>query len=252
MGAVEYAGLSDVGCRRTNNQDRWGVDAEQGLFMVADGVAGSTDGALAAQMVVELLPTYVARHLKPAELQDSSAAERLGRAVAELSDDLHAKGQTDARVAGATTTLVAALVAGSHALVAHLGDSRAYLYHAQQLHRLTRDHSLLQALIDSGELTVEQAEGHVAGSVITRHIAMPPPALPDAVALRVQDGDRILLCSDGLHGVVDHEPLTEILSANRDPADVCAALIAAAKDAGGPDNITAVVVDISVNDAEPQ
>jgi len=245
MGAVDYAGLSDIGRKRSSNQDRWTVDVKQGLFLVADGVGSSSDGALAAQMVVELLPGYLARHLKPVELDDAAASEQLGRAVAELSDDLRAKGKTDSRIAGATTTVVAAVIAGSRALIAHLGDSRAYLYRASQLHHLTRDHSLLEALIDAGEVAAEDADGHSARNVLTRHVAMRRPALPDVGVVDLRRDDRILLCSDGLYGVVDDASLAQLLRAHREPGKACAALIDAANSAGGPDNITAVIIDIA-------
>jgi PPM family protein phosphatase len=245
MGAVEYAGLSDVGRQRSGNQDRWGADAAQRLFIVADGVASSNNGELAAEMVVELLPTYLRRHLESADPEDPAVPERLGRAIAELSNDVRTRGVNDPRLAGASTTMVAALVAGSRAFLAHLGDSRAYLYRDQQVHRLTRDHSLLQALIDAGEVDAGDADHHPARSVITRHVAMVPPALPDVAAVDLQPGDRILLCSDGLHGVVDDGSLAQILGAHASPDDGCAALIEAANGAGGPDNITAVVVDIA-------
>jgi len=237
--AIGFAGLSDIGCLRSSNQDRWGADAGQSLFAVADGVATSTDGGLAAEMVIELLPTYVQRHL-----DGQAEPKELGRAVAELSNDLYAKGLTDPRIAGATSTLVAALVVGARALVVHLGDSRAYLFRARELQQLTRDHSLVQALLDAGEVTAEEAAQHPARNVIVRYVAMPPPALPETVALEVQDGDRILLCSDGLCGVVEDGVLAEILATQDDPPDACAALIAAARRAGGPDNITAVVIDV--------
>lgn len=242
---LQFAGLSDIGCLRTNNQDCWGADTEQSLFMVADGVACSTDGALAAHLVVELLPTYVARYLAADDGDASAASESLGRAVAEFCDDFRAYADTDTRVAGANSTLVAVVVSGSHALVAHLGDSRAYLYREQQLQRLTRDHSLIQELIDAGDLAIEDANEHPARNVITRHIAMYPRALPDTAVVELLPGDRILLSTDGLHGVVDESSLAQILDSHPEPDDACAALIDAANHAGGPDNITAVVIDIS-------
>ncbi|OBF91821.1 hypothetical protein A5791_15050 [Mycobacterium sp. 852002-51163_SCH5372311] len=244
MTGLQFAGLSDIGCLRTNNQDCWGADPEQSLFMVADGVACSTDGAVAAHLVVELLPTYVGRHLK-ADLDAATASESLGRAVTEFCADFRAYAATDSRVAGANSTLVAVVVSGSRALLAHLGDSRAYLYREQQLERLTRDHSLIQELIDAGELAVEDANEHPGRNIITRHIAMHPRALPDTAAVELLSGDRILLSSDGLHGVVDDGALAQILDAHSEPGDACAALIDAAKRAGGPDNITAVVIDIT-------
>jgi protein phosphatase len=244
MYVLDYAGRTDTGRQRSVNQDRWDADAGLGLFMVADGVASSSNGALAAEMVIELLPQYVARHLKPEDFDDAGASERLGRAVGELSDDLHAHGRSDARLAGATSTLVTVVVTDSRALVAHLGDSRAYLYRAPQLQRLTCDHSLIQELINAGEVDAADAAEHPARSVLTRHVAMTPPALPDAAAVDLQPRDRILLCSDGLHGVVDDASLAGILGAHRDPGEACDALIQAANAAGGPDNVTAVVIDL--------
>jgi protein phosphatase len=245
---VQYAGRSDVGRLRSSNQDRWGADAEQSLFIVADGVAGSTDGELAAHMVIELLPTHVARHIKTADLDDSASPEPLGRAVAEFSDDLRAYGNTDFRVAGALSTVVAVVVAGSRALVAHLGDSRAYLFRDQRLQRLTRDHTVLQDLIDAGEVDIADAGEHPARATLNRYVAMYPPALPDTAAVDLKAGDRILLCSDGLHGVIDEPALVQVLDSHPVPDDACAALIEAANRAGGPDNITAVVIDIAGTD----
>jgi serine/threonine protein phosphatase PrpC len=248
---VQFAGLSDVGLLRANNQDRWGADEDQALFIVADGVACSTDGALAAALVVELLPTYVARHLKPDDGADepaASQAELLGRAVIEYCNDFRAYTNTDERAAGANTTVVAAVVAGSHALLAHLGDSRAYLYRNQTLQQLTRDHSVIQDLIDANEVTLEEAERHPARATLTRHVAMYPRPLPDAAAVDLLPGDRILLSSDGLHGVVADASLAQTLDSHPEATDACAALIEAALQAGGPDNITALVIDIAHDD----
>ncbi len=245
MDASRYSALSDVGCERSDNQDRWGADADQRLFMVADGVGGSRDGALAAQTMVDILPRYVAHNLPPDQREAPDAPERLGRAISELSDDLHAKAQTDARFAGANSTLVALVVVGSRALVAHLGDSRAYLYREGQLTQLTRDHTLVQSLVDAQQVQAEDAGNLRVRNVVTRYMGMKPPARADSGAQDLSDGDRILLCSDGLHGVVDLGTLTRILGKHDDPGAVCAALIAAARGAGAPDNVTALVVDVS-------
>ncbi len=243
MNPLPHAGRSDTGRKRSANQDRWGADVDQGLFVVADGVATSSNGELAAQMVTELLPAYLRRHLTGGP-DDPDAADRLGRAVGELSDDVHARGLADASLAGANSTVVAAVITGSRALIAYLGDSRAYLWRSQQLRLLTRDHSLIQELINRGEITAAEGAKHLARGVLTRHVGMAPPARPDTAAVELHPGDRILLCSDGLHGVVGDAVIAEILGAQRDPSDACDALIAAANTAGGPDNITVIVVDI--------
>lgn len=245
MDASRYSALSDVGCERSENQDRWGADPDQRLFLVADGVGGSRDGALAAQTMVDVLPRYVAHHLPADQREAPDAPERLGVAISELSDDLHAKAQKDARYAGANSTLVAVVVVGSRALVAHLGDSRAYLFRDGELTQLTRDHTLVQSLVDAHQVQAEDAGNLRVRNVVTRYMGMKPPARADSGAQDLQDGDRILLCSDGLHGVVDQARLTRILGRHDDPGEVCAALIAAARGAGAPDNVTALVVDVS-------
>ena len=137
------------------------------------------------------------------------------------------------------------VVVGSRALVAHLGDSRAYLYREGQLTQLTRDHTLVQSLVDAQQVQAEDAGNLRVRNVVTRYMGMKPPARADSSAQDLSDGDRILLCSDGLHGVVDRATLTRILGKHDDPGEVCAALIAAARGAGAPDNVTALVVDVS-------
>jgi protein phosphatase len=246
MLTTTYAGLSDLGRQRSRNDDRWGADPTQGLYIVADGVGSTSHGDMAAELVVELLPTYVARHFAGVDLRDGRAGDvtaRLGRAVVEMCSDLHARSLTDSQLAGAGTTLVTVVINDSHAVVAHLGDSRAYLYRDRQVQRLTSDHTIVQAVMDAGELSEEEAARHPNRSIVTKHVLMTPPAKPDVNVLDLQPGDRILLCSDGLHGVVDDATLAAILTDQPDGADACRALIACANDAGGPDNITVVVVD---------
>jgi serine/threonine protein phosphatase PrpC/sugar lactone lactonase YvrE len=244
MLTTTYAGYSDVGRQRSRNDDRWAADPGQRLYVVADGVGKSKRGDLAAELVVELLPSYVARHFAGTDLADREAPARFGRAVVQLSEDLYARSRNaDSGFAGADTTVVAAVVTDSRALIAHLGDSRAYLYRDRRVQQLTSDHTIVQAVIDAGQLSTEGAAHHPNRSVLTRHVLMTPPARPDVSTLELKPGDRILLCSDGLHGVVDDATLAAILASRPDPADACRTLIDAANQAGGPDNITAVVVD---------
>ena len=243
MAFMPYAGFSDLGRKRARNDDRWGADTALGLYVVADGVGSTSNGDLAAAMVVEMLPGYVARDLADLDLRDAQVTERLGRAMTEMCNDLFVRSRTEPLLASADTTVVAAVISDSRAVIAHLGDSRAYLYRDRQLERLTSDHTVVQAVIDAGELTAEQAAHHPSRSVVTRHVLMAPPARPDVRALDLRPGDRILLSSDGLHGLVDDATLAAILTDYPDPAAACQALIDAANHAGGPDNITAVVIN---------
>lgn len=243
MLTTTYAGLSDIGRKRSRNDDRWGSDPAQGLYIVADGVGSTSHGYLSAELVVETLPAYVGRHLAGVDLHDGQVSERMGRAVVEACTDLYERSRTDSRLSDAGTTLVTAVVGDSRAVIAHLGDSRAYLYRDGQVKRLTSDHTIVQAVIDAGEITPEEAARNPNRSVVTRHVMMTPPAKPDVNVVDLQPGDRILLCSDGLHGVIDDAALAAILGERADPADACRALIEAANQGGGPDNITAVVID---------
>lgn len=245
MHITQYSALSDVGCERSDNQDRWGCDVDQRLFIVADGVGGSRDGALAAQTMIEKLPGYVSHHLPREQRTEPDAPEKLGRAISELSDDLHAAAQTDERFAGANSTLVAVVVAGPRALVAHMGDSRCYLLREGQLQQLTRDHTLVQSLIDAHQIESADAGNFRVRNVVTKYMGMKPPAKADSSALDLCPGDRLLLCSDGLHGVVDQGTLTRIVGKYDDPGEACASLIAAAKGNGAPDNVTALVINMS-------
>jgi PPM family protein phosphatase len=243
MAFMPYAGFSDLGRKRARNDDRWGADTALGLYVVADGVGSTSHGDLAAALVVEMLPGYVARYLAGGDLRDARVTEKLGRAMTEMCNDLYARSRTEPLLASADTTVVAAVINDSRAAIAHLGDSRAYLYRDRQVNRLTSDHTVVQAVIDAGELTPEQAAHHPSRSVVTRHVLMAPPANPDVRVLDLRPGDRILLCSDGLHGLVDDATLAAILTDYPDPGASCQALIDAANEAGGPDNITALVVN---------
>jgi protein phosphatase len=147
------------------------------------------------------------------------------------------------------TTLTAAMVDGAHVAVAHVGDSRAYLLHAGRLERLTEDHSMVADLIRQGSLTEEDARFHPQRSVITRALGSDPNMAADVFEVEGAPGDRLLLCSDGLSGMLDDEHIAEILQAQSQPEQAVQALVDAANRAGGYDNITAVVVDLTATAA---
>lgn len=243
MRALRHAGLSDRGRVRGRNEDRWAADAERGLFVVSDGIGGARAGELASEIVVEALPALIFERLS--ELENPAGPEGLERvtaALAELSDELREESAGKLGLEGMGATVVLALVDDRAALIAHMGDSRAYLWREHTLKLLTRDHSLVQALIDAGEITVEQAADHPARGQLTRHVGMQGDPLPEARRLELRAGDRLLLCTDGLTGMLDDPMLLLILNEQPDPQGACRALVGAANEAGGADNITALVV----------
>jgi protein phosphatase len=142
------------------------------------------------------------------------------------------------------TTLVMAYIAGGQAYVAHVGDSRAYVINDAQIQQITIDHSLVQRLVDTKQLTVEEARVHPQRNVIYKNLGDRAAVSPDIVRLDLQPGDRLLLCSDGLNTVVDDARIHQIVLGATSPQDACSQLIDAANAAGGPDNITAIIVQM--------
>ena len=245
MSALIHAGLSDRGRVRKQNEDTWAADPELGLFLVSDGMGGEAEGALASRIVAKTLPTLVRQRMGSlTDLTAAHAAEKLGQLLAELSDQVYKEAHGRPGLRGMGATVVLALIRGSAALIGHMGDSRAYLLRQGKLQPITHDHSLVQLLLDTGDITPEEAKVHPTRGQITRYVGMAGEALPEVRLAAVEPGDRLLLCSDGLTGMLTDEKLAPILSAGLTPEGTCQRLVAAANEAGGKDNITAVVVDI--------
>jgi protein phosphatase len=245
MPTITHAGLSDRGRVRPQNEDRWFADPAQGLYIVADGMGGRVAGGLAAQVVVETLPLLLRNQLTGLpNLAVPQAGARVRAAVAELSDRLRRESEGQLGLEGMGSTVVLALVHDAQALIAHLGDSRGYLYRDGHLKQLTRDHSLIQLLLDCGEITHEEAIDHPARGQLTRYVGMEGEALSETHLLELQPGDRLLLCSDGLTDMLSKGEMCSILAENLSPAAACRSLVSAANGAGGKDNITALVVSL--------
>lgn len=237
MKKSHHAALSDPGRTHDENQDRWQIDLELGLFVISDGMAE----AVSPQLVVDALPAALREALAgvPSPTADQ-AAQAVGRAVAAVSEKVrHERGR---RLDMLGATVVLALVRGRHALIAHLGDSRAYLLRAGQLERLTRDHSFVQRLVDLGWLTAEEAKGRSNGGP-TRYAGMAGSAEVHVRSVDLLSGDRLLLCSDGLTEQVKDEALRPLLDRELSPRQSCERLVAAANTAGGDDNVTVIVID---------
>ena len=230
---VIVGAASDIGQVREGNEDSYLV--EQPLYVVADGMGGHRGGEVASELAIE---TIQALFLKR-EGSLVTQVEEANRRVFERS-------QSDRNVAGMGTTLTAALVDGSRVQLAHVGDSRAYLFRDHELTILTEDHTLVHRMVMAGEITEEEAEVHPHRSILTRALGVDGRIQVDELAIDVRPGDRILLCTDGLTGMVSEEQIGTILDST--PGDAQGAverLIAEANRAGGVDNITAVVLDFT-------
>jgi len=224
---------SDRGLVRQTNEDSYLI--RRGLYAVCDGMGGARAGEVASEMACRELLT-----LDPA----TASSEELRGAITEANRAIARRSLEEEPLLGMGTTLTAALVGGRSLSLAHVGDSRAYLLRDGSLTQLTDDHSWVGEMVRRGELTPAQAAVHPHRSVITRALGSDGDADPDIFEVPVQAGDRVLLCSDGLTGMVTDLEIAEILRRDEDPRSVAGLLVQAALTAGGEDNVTVVVVDI--------
>lgn len=228
-----FGSRTDVGCQRERNEDSLVVTPP--LFAVADGMGGHKAGDVASEVAVNTLQT-LAPHTPDVDL--------LGRAVEAANHAVITEAQK-AGHEGMGTTMTACVVKGEQLAIAHVGDSRAYLLHAGKLQQITRDHSWVADMIEQGKLTPSEARVHPNRSVITRALGSDPYMQPDLYEITASEGDRLLLCSDGLYGMVEDGDIQSIMARVRDPQRCAAALVREAIAAGGADNITVIVVDIA-------
>ena len=242
--SVRAAMASDRGRVRQENEDACLVAPERGLFVVSDGMGGHQAGAAASRIVTNVLPTLLERELGWDQLSSERVRRSLTRAVRELSGQLREEAKKRPDLAGMGATVALALLMGRHAHFAHLGDSRAYLFRRGRLQQLTADHTVTAALLHLGEIEEKDALGHPARHRLTRYVGMEGEALPDLRVVELRVGDCLLLCSDGLTGMVPDRHIAQVLRRQRTPEEACEALVAAANAAGGRDNVSVIVIDI--------
>jgi PPM family protein phosphatase len=229
--AADTTCKTDTGRQRRDNEDN--AYARAPVFVVADGMGGAQAGEVASRIAIEAFE---------GGLPDAgSPEERLRTLVREANHEIYERARADRQRAGMGTTLTAAYVDDAHVAIAHVGDSRAYLFRDGTLQRLTQDHSLVDELVRRGKLTEEQAAEHPQRSIITRALGPEPDVEVDTWTYPARAGDVVLLCSDGLTSMISEERVREILVANENLDAAADALINEANEAGGRDNITVVL-----------
>ena len=228
-----WAALSDIGRVRTHNEDS--VLAQPPLFVVADGMGGHEAGEVASSIAIETIRDHAPRR---------PDAKALARAVKAANREVIRSAREGYGKQGMGTTMTAAIVEGTHIAIAHVGDSRAYLLRSGTLEQITDDHSMVADMIRRGQLSEAEARYHPNRSVITRALGTDPSVVADTYELTAGLGDRLMLCSDGLTGMLEDAMIAETLATYADPAAATRALVDAANDAGGHDNISVVVIDI--------
>jgi len=229
--AAESTLKTDTGRQRRENEDSAFVRAP--LFVVADGMGGAQAGEVASGIAVEVFEQGFP--------ETGSPEERLASRVREANHRIYERSRAEHGREGMGTTLTAAYVDDAHLAIAHVGDSRAYLFRDGELTRLTRDHSLVDELVRQGKLTEEQAAGHPQRSIITRALGPEPDVEVDTFSYSVHAGDVLLLCSDGLTSMISEERVAEVLSCATSLEEAGNRLIDEANEAGGRDNITVVL-----------
>jgi PPM family protein phosphatase len=235
---VEEAARTDTGRQRHANEDAYFARAP--LYAVADGMGGAQAGEVAARIAAETFET---------ELGDGgNPEERLARVAKEANRRIYEHARADASRSGMGTTLTGVLVSGDEVSIVHVGDSRAYLLRDGELRQLTRDHSLVEELRRQGRLTSEEAEEHPQRSIITRALGPEEDADPDVHSHQARAGDVFLLCSDGLTTMVREEEVRRVLLERKSLDDAVVALVRAANENGGRDNIT--VIAFRLDDGE--
>lgn len=248
----QIAGLTDVGLKRELNEDSLQmIEAEMpelgpyGLYIVADGLGGHAAGEVASQLTIDAIQQQHAQH--PPTPGASSFEAWLKEATLAANEVVlnQQKGSSENRKMG--STLVMALVVGQNAYIVNVGDSRAYRLNSQQIEQISVDHSLVERLIQIGQITREEARTHKQKNVIYSTIGEKQKLEIGAYQVSLNSGDRLLLCSDGLSNMVSDEELLAISQQQPDPARAIQMMVEAAKQAGGQDNITAIIVQMNGN-----
>jgi protein phosphatase len=235
---IRAVAQSDVGLVRSGNEDSGYAGPR--LLVVADGMGGHAAGEIASAVTVETLAVLDGPGPAP---DDGSAGQSLTEGIVRSNRRIRELVEADRRRAGMGTTVTALLWTGAGFGLAHIGDSRAYLLRGGELRQLTRDHTFVQALIDEGRISEAERETHPARSLLLQALGGDEP-VPDTADVPAQAGDRLLLCSDGLSGVVSAETIRTVLAEQPDLQTAADRLVDLARRAGGPDNITCVVADV--------
>ncbi len=249
---VVSAGLTDVGRKRTHNEDSYLIDEELQLFVVADGMGGHAGGGTASRLAVETIDRELRRiregkespFVSASALQESPLPESIRAAVERACLSIFHAAQEDPRLAGMGTTVISLLVKDEFAFFAHVGDSRAYLIRGDLIQQISEDHSLVNEQIKAGMITPEEAKHSRYKNIITRSVGFEEEVQVDVMGLVCEASDVFVLCSDGLANMLESDrELLEIV--RRHPiTEVPKKLVDLANERGGDDNITVIVVEM--------
>ena len=242
--SLEFAAITDIGCRRSNNEDSFGYDAEQNIYVVCDGMGGNAGGevasALAVRTLIESFGSTAA--VEPGNADPIPIEIRLAQAIYEANRVVREASFENPELDSMGTTLVCACLDGNRIVIGNVGDSRAYLIRSGECSQITQDHSFLDEEVRKGNMTPEMAAASNLQSVITRAIGVAETVEPDLFAAILQPDDMLLLTSDGLTRYAHTEVISQAAANETDLTRICSSLIEFAKQRGGVDNITCVLL----------
>jgi PPM family protein phosphatase len=251
---LQFGAATDVGRKRPHNEDSFCADPALGLFLVADGMGGHAAGEVASKTVAEAVRDFIVETQVDRDKtwpfaidpELSYVGNRLRTAILVANRLLSRRISEDEELRGMATTLSAVLVNGKHVVVSNVGDCRAYLIREDGIRQVTIDHSWVAEQVRAGLLTADAARAHPWRSMVTRAVSGTTELAIDVLEFELQPGDRLLLCSDGLHGqVTDQDMMMLVGRHNGDLDAACTALVEAANANGGPDNITAILIAVN-------
>jgi len=247
--AFEVVGKTDVGCVRANNEDSFAFDTTTGVFVVCDGMGGRAAGEVASTMAVNTLIEYFQAsagedHASGSSFDHSDSATALGDAIAFANDRIRQAAANSPAQFGMGSTIVAALWTRDAFSIAHVGDSRIYLIRRNKIQQLTNDHSLVMEEVRNGLMSLEEARDSANQNIILRALGAEDSVQPDLAHVPVEAHDILLLTTDGLVRYIDDHQILEMIGSTSTLEQACDLLIQSAKDAGGSDNITCLLIRI--------
>ena len=249
---LRFGAATDTGRVRHRNEDRFVADGDLGFFAVVDGMGGHAGGELASETIAEAVTSFIrdtagdSEKTWPAGMDArlSVLANRLQVAIRAANRTLATRAQADIALEGSGATLAAALYGDSRMAVSNVGDCRVYLLRGGRLQQITKDHSVVAEQVAQGLIDSEAARTHPLRHVVTRAVSGQAGMAVDVLELDIKSGDRLVICSDGIHGVLTDNEITSLVTPNgRSLDEVCKAVIDEANARGGPDNATTVLVE---------
>jgi len=242
---IRGAGYTDIGKMRKENEDDFLVLEDRNLFLVCDGVGGQKDGAKASHMAVEAI-RRLSGSIPPETAESEEKLKSYFETVlSNINQFVYDAANSHDGTDGMATTLVLCFFRWGNAYVVNIGDSRAYLIRGKRMIQITRDHTYVNQLLEAGTITAEQAKDHPNRNMITKAIGAERTIAPDYFTFRVESGDLVLLCSDGMYNDVPPAEVIRLAEENDDPGMLAKALVGTANESGGCDNITVVAIRVA-------